>query len=115
MKKTNLVKDKLLQESNSIKERIVSLEASDPFKDPDYANDNAATDTDAREQEAHQRIEAELETLKKRMQNIDQALQAIDKGLYGKCKKCGISIPEKRLELVPEALYCVVCENSLIK
>lgn len=107
-------KSKLLDEKKSTLARIKDLEAADPFLDPDYLNDNAAIDTDAREQEQKLRIEAELDSLKKRLAQIKTALEILEKGLYGVCKKCGSKIPEKRLELVPEATYCVTCEASVL-
>lgn len=107
-------KSKLLSEKKSTLARMKDIEASDPFLDPDYLNDNAAIDTDAREQEQRLRIEAELESLNKRLSQINIALELFDKGLYGVCKKCGKKIPEKRLELVPEAIYCVDCEASIM-
>lgn len=109
------VKNKLLHEQKSIDERIAALRKADPFSDPDYADDNAAVDTDVREQESHQRIEAEIETLNKRLENISMALERNEKGTYGVCKRCNKEIPAKRLELIPESIYCVSCEAELTK
>lgn len=106
-------KKRLLSEKDEITSRIAELKADDPFNDPDYSNDNAAVDNDVREQEAHQRIEAEMDTLKIKLTNIDNALKRIEKGSYGYCKRCNQEIPEKRLELVPETSYCVSCESDI--
>lgn len=38
---------------------------------------------------------------------IDKALQAMDKGEYGKCAVCKKEIPLERLEAIPTALYCM--------
>lgn len=115
MKKQQLeeIKKRLEIDHEEIKVRMVELKKSDPFSDPDYSNDNAAVDNDVREQEAHQRIEAELDTLKEKKVNIEQALKRIEKGNYGFCKRCNKEIPEKRLELVPETSYCVDCESVI--
>ncbi len=115
MKKQKLeeIKKRLEKDQEDIKVRMVELKKSDPFSDPDYSNDNAAVDNDVREQEAHQRIEAELDTLKEKRTNIEQALKRIEKGNYGFCKRCNKEIPEKRLELVPETSYCVDCESAI--
>ncbi len=115
MKKQQLeeIKKRLEKDHEEIKIRMVELKKSDPFSDPDYSNDNAAVDNDVREQEAHQRIEAELDTLKEKKVNIEQALKRIEKGNYGFCKRCNKEIPEKRLELVPETSYCVDCESVI--
>ncbi len=47
--------------------------------------------------------------LEKRLQEVKEALLNIEKGKYGICIKCGQPIPEKRLEIVPEAKFCVKC------
>ncbi|WP_226670285.1 TraR/DksA C4-type zinc finger protein [Metabacillus litoralis] len=38
--------------------------------------------------------------------DIERALQAIDKGTYGKCEVCGIDIALERLEVIPTATTC---------
>ncbi len=39
------------------------------------------------------------------------ALERIDKGTYGTCLACKELIPERRLEVVPYAEYCVACQE----
>lgn len=41
------------------------------------------------------------------IENIDKALQAIEKQEYGKCITCGKEIPYERLQAIPETLYCI--------
>jgi RNA polymerase-binding transcription factor DksA len=113
--KLKVIKNKLLAEEENIKKRMIELKKDDPFSDPDYSNDNAAVDSDVREQEAHQRIEAEIETLKERAADVTNALKRMEKGRYGYCKRCNKEIPQKRLELIPETIYCVQCESELKK
>lgn len=103
----------LESELKNIENRMISLKQSDPFLDPDHVIDNAAIDTDVREQEAHQRIEAELNELQERIVTIHKALKRVAAGTYGTCKRCNKTIPPKRLELIPESLYCVACEEEL--
>lgn len=40
---------------------------------------------------------------------IDQALERLDAGTYGRCVMCGSDIPEERLRAVPWAALCVPC------
>ncbi len=40
---------------------------------------------------------------------IDQALERIDAGTYGRCSICGTTIPGERLAVVPWAALCVPC------
>lgn len=44
---------------------------------------------------------------------VEQALQRIEQGTYGKCVDCGNPIPEKRLEAIPWAARDVSCEAKL--
>ena len=40
---------------------------------------------------------------------IDQALERLDEGTYGRCVACGVLIPSERLLAVPWAALCVPC------
>jgi DnaK suppressor protein len=42
---------------------------------------------------------------------MDEAMGKLERGSYGVCEDCGKEIVEERLELVPFALYCVVCQT----
>lgn len=46
---------------------------------------------------------------------IEEALNRINSGEYGECMECGEEIPEKRLELLPFAHFCVNCKEKLEK
>lgn len=46
------------------------------------------------------------------MQEIDRALQAIERGTYGTCQRCGQPIPGERLEARPSAVLCVTCKEA---
>ena len=104
-----------MEEKKKTLHQIQELKKNDPFFDPDYVSDNAAVDTDAREQIGHQTIEAQVSDLNRRIADIDITLTKIAKGKYGVCEKCNKDIPFARLKLIPEARYCVTCENKLRK
>lgn len=106
---------KLEEEKKKTLKQIQDLKKNDPFEDPDHSNDNAAVDTDAREQIGHQTIEAQISDMKKSIADMDLAIGKIDKGTYGYCEKCNSAIPLPRLELIPQARYCVTCESKLRK
>lgn len=103
------------EEQKKILVQIEELKASDPFADPDHASDNAAVDTDVREQVGHDTVEAEVKDLQKRYEELKAAAVRIQKSRYGACEKCGMDIPQVRLELVPEARFCMDCERKLKK
>ena len=42
---------------------------------------------------------------------IDEALKRTEVGDYGSCVNCGEPVPEKRLEAVPWAKYCLRCQD----
>lgn len=44
---------------------------------------------------------------------IDMAEQRVRDGEYGICLTCELPISPKRLEAIPEALYCVRCQAAL--
>jgi DnaK suppressor protein len=45
------------------------------------------------------------------LNSIDEALERIEDGDYGKCARCGEALPEKRLEAVPWARHCIRCQD----
>jgi DnaK suppressor protein len=53
------------------------------------------------------------ERLRKRLQLIEDALDGIENGDYGFCEECDEPINEKRLQLMPFALFCVRCQSEL--
>ena len=42
---------------------------------------------------------------------VDEALERIEEGAYGKCAHCGNPLPEKRLDAVPWARLCISCQD----
>lgn len=103
-------KKKLDSQQSKISTQIQSLLAEDPFANPDHTTDNAAIDTDVREQIGHDTIEAEVKTLKTRLELITRALSKIEKGTYGICEKSNTPIPIARLTLIPEARFRIEFE-----
>jgi len=49
------------------------------------------------------------------LKDIDDALDRIKDGEYGLCTECGDEINAKRLEVRPQAKYCVDCKTDLEK
>lgn len=103
----------MLRETKKLQKQIEDLKKNDPFADPDHATDNAAVDTDVREQVGHDTIEAEIKDLQRKLNDMNLALQKMTKGKYGMCERCGLAIPIARLKLLPEARYDVDCEQKL--
>lgn len=106
---------KLIREEAETVERIEELKADDPFLNPDHANDNAAVDTDVREQMGHDTIEAQVTSLERKLEFIRSAFKKLQKETYGLCENCKNPIAVERLKLIPEARYCIDCERKLVK
>ena len=51
------------------------------------------------------------QTLEKRLQSVERALQKIEEGTYGICDDTGEQIPKGRLEAIPEAIYTVEAQQ----
>lgn len=47
-----------------------------------------------------------------RLQMINNALDRIKQGTYGKCLVCKQDIPEERLEAIPYAFMCINCQSN---
>lgn len=45
------------------------------------------------------------------LEMIDEALERLQTGEYGKCLECSCQIPEERLEVKPYARYCIKCKT----
>ena len=43
---------------------------------------------------------------------IDEALRALDEGVYGACQKCGVPIEKARIQALPFAKACIRCQNE---
>lgn len=50
-----------------------------------------------------------LASTEKALANIAAARERLEAGTYGRCTSCGNPIPRERLEIRPEAQYCVSC------
>jgi len=99
-------------QKGKIETNLSSLKSQDPFSDPDRVVDNAASDTEAKEESSHDRMEALERELKHQMLEIEEALKRIKNGAYGKCASCKKMINTDRLAVKPTALYCVECEKK---
>ncbi|NOY87757.1 MAG: TraR/DksA family transcriptional regulator [Deltaproteobacteria bacterium] len=49
------------------------------------------------------------------IREIDQALEKITAGEFGICELCGEEIQKKRLEVRPNARYCIRCKEDIEK
>jgi DnaK suppressor protein len=57
-------------------------------------------------------VQATRQTMQIQLQQCDAALQTIEQGEYGVCRKCEEPIGIKRLKVKPEAPFCVGCQQG---
>ncbi len=53
-----------------------------------------------------------VERLKRSLDEIDVALGKIEEGTYGLCEECGKPIGAARLEIRPQARFCMECKSK---
>ena len=106
------IKINLVAEKDKLNTRLLKLTEEDPFVNPERTNDNAASDTDAKEEVDHERIEVLKQDITKNIKAVDESLTRIEKGTYGFCARCGKMIDTDRLAVYPTALYCMSCERE---
>lgn len=98
---------KLEEEKAKILAEIKSGEAEE-----DYGNDVDHFDEETDEAEEAATRSGINYDLKKRVSDIDLALDKIAEKKYGICEKCGMDIPEKVLNIAPESRFCQHCKSE---
>ncbi len=78
----------------------------------DFGADIDGADEEADEAEEMGNQIAISQTLRKRFQEIEGALERIREGSYGKCLRCGSEISKEVLEVVPESELCANCKRA---
>lgn len=97
----------LLREQKRIKEQLLVLK-----KFPDYGTSDEAHTQEVEEYESNLSLEVSLKNLS---QDIEKALQRIEKGKYEECTKCKGPIERGRLDAYPSAILCVSCSSQVKK
>jgi RNA polymerase-binding protein DksA len=106
-------KTKLEKEKERLEKEISYFRSEDPYTNSTRSRGNL--DDDITEIEEHDRLNATKVDLESSLRDVEQALQRIEKGTFGKCSNCGDSISEERLEVMPTASLCLTCQQSRVK
>lgn len=56
-------------------------------------------------------VAALLSLAREHLNDLDRALERLERGDYGRCEQCGEPIPTERLEVRPAAKTCVRCAS----
>ncbi len=106
------LKNILIKERDEIEKELSEFAQKDKKegwtpKYPDFKADVFEKDEEADEVEDFL-VEVPLEhSLESRLKDINDALEKIEKGEYGKCEECGEEISYERLKANPEARTCI--------
>lgn len=100
------IKQTLLSDKENLEKQISYYQKEDPYLSED--RDMTSTlDDDITENEGHDRITAARNELITQLEKVNRALDRIESGTYGTCRKCGEKIPEERLNIMPTADLCM--------
>ncbi|MGC9360570.1 MAG: TraR/DksA family transcriptional regulator [Anaerolineae bacterium] len=53
-----------------------------------------------------------IHRLEEKVEQLDRAIENVERGTYGICEICGAPIPPERLAIVPETTLCVKCAQE---
>jgi DnaK suppressor protein len=107
-RKTKTYRDKLLSRREGLVGQVQEAEAYSRQRDVEATQDPADMAANAYTKELMVSMSANDRQL---LQLIDDALERMEDGAYGKCIHCGDPIQEKRLKAVPWARHCLRCQD----
>ena len=107
----------LIQKKNRILGDVLQLESevlNKSLKDASgdltgYSTHQAGAATDSSDRETMLGIASSEQRL---VNNIEHALQRLEKGGYGFCELCNSRISDARLDAKPESLVCIDCKKK---
>ena len=105
-KDKNQFKQRLEKTKTDLEKQIHDLED----KSPDFGSDTDHFEEETSETVEHQTQFGIAHELRKRLADVETALEKMQEGTYGKCENCGKEIEMEVLKLVPESRYCKTCK-----
>jgi len=99
-------KRELLEEQAELGEQLQRLRTAE-YESVGYGNHMADDGTDAFDQAVGVALKRKV---KASLEEVERALAKFDNGTYGICEACGARIDRARLEVLPQAMYCLDCQ-----
>jgi len=96
----------LLEERAKLREQLQRLGAAE-YESIGYSNHMADDATDAFDQAVGVALKRKVEAS---LEEVERALAKFEDGTYGICEACGARIDRARLEVLPQAMYCLECQ-----
>ncbi|ETB64067.1 TPA: hypothetical protein DIC38_00890 [Candidatus Nomurabacteria bacterium] len=116
MMDTNIYKKKLEEEKKVLLEELGGIGKVDKNGDWDAVPEGEMSSQEVQDEadmadkaEDYEKRSSILNSLEKRLADINNALKKIENSTYGACEVCGNEIEEDRLEVNPSAKTCKIC------
>ena len=110
------IREELLRKKAEILQELISLQegSNKSLKDASgdlsgYSFHMADMATDLYDREFSMEL---AEGERERLYALDDAIKRIDDGVYGQCDMCGVCISRQRLKVMPQAQYCIKCQEQ---
>ena len=112
------VRQRLTAERERLEHEIFALtEGSQSFQAPDdYSETTGSKNEQADDAEIifeAQRTRGVVENAQRLLTQVQAAIARLDAGSYGVCASCGNDIAPRRLEVLPYATLCIVCQSKV--
>ncbi len=102
-------RERILQQLGRIEESINEASEDQEGSKQSYSNHLADLGTDYMEKEKNYYYATQEGHY---LRSLDEALERIERGKYGKCVECSELIGVKRLDAVPGAKLCISCKSK---
>lgn len=102
-------KEKLTNDLEAIADENENVEYDWIARYPQFSEDNLEGE-DREVEEYSNRLPVSY-SLELELKKVNESLEAIEQGEYGKCKECGKDISEERLRAYPQAGTCKKCRD----
>lgn len=107
---------KLKEELIRLREELLSLVRKTAEDEKEYPSSEVGDTIDQAADSSARELLFELnDSEKQKLEDINTALQKIEKGTFGICEKCGDEISRERLQAVPYAHFCIKCKAKMEK
>lgn len=113
------IKEKLLEEKQRLEKLLARFSKPNPDNPRDFEADYPEIGSEE-EENAQEIVEFSRDltlerTFEQELQDVNNALERIEKGGYGICKYCKKQIEEKRLLVRPTSSSCVRCKKGFTR
>lgn len=107
-RRVKVFRDKLLGRREGLVGQVQEAEAYSRERDSEATQDPADMAANAYTKEL---LVSMSDNDRQLLNLIDESLERIEAGDYGKCVRCESALPEKRLDALPWARHCMPCQD----